>query len=545
MRDGITLYADIYRPDKPGRYPVLLMRQPYGKKIASTITYAHPLWYARQDYVVIIQDVRGRGVSEGEFEPFIREKEDGFDTVEWAAGLSCSDGQVGMYGFSYQGFTQWAAAAAAPPHLKAIIPAMCGADLYQGMFYPHGRLALAEHLPWAFQLARDTARRKGDEAAEAFCTLVRNKTPDELIFRMPVGDEHPILTSYFPEFYEWCSHTEYDGYWKERNLLPELTHSKVPALHLGGWYDCFVQGTLQSYETLRQIPGRYDRLMIGPWSHIPWGRHTGGVDHGPESDGNVHRLHIQWFDYWLKGKRETEWLAEPKITYFELGSRRWNKLEEGSPFQGAGDAACRYVLGGTGVPANGASGGGRLRPEGVSEPDDIVDVFVYDARLPMPLESYLPFDRRGVQDRYEILHYTSEIFEQPVSMFGSPKLRVQVQTVSGATDLVAILSEVGPDGSSRMLSIGRAEVHETDETEGWATIEMELLSLGVQIQPGSALRLELTGSAFPLFVRHPNGISSADIHKVGNKSLNIATVAVKSMPEMPSVLELPILCTGQ
>jgi len=165
MRDGTVLYADIYRPNTTEQFPVLLMRQPYGRAIASTVSHAHPVWYARQGFIVVIQDVRGKWDSEGEYVPFIHDAEDGYDTVEWAAALPGSNGKVGMYGFSYQGSTQWAAASAAPPSLKAIAPAKCGADLSHGMFYPHGRSLLREHLPWAYQLARDHARRLGAAAA--------------------------------------------------------------------------------------------------------------------------------------------------------------------------------------------------------------------------------------------------------------------------------------------------------------------------------------------------------------------------------------------
>src|SRR5690606_18159880 len=128
-----------------------------------------------------------------------------YDAVEWAAGLPGSNGKVGMYGFSYQGSTQWAAVAAGPPSLKAIAPGMCAADLYHGMFYPHGRFALGSFLPWAYQLARDTARRRGDRAAEAYCTrMMRN--PDEALHRLPLSERDGVLAEYFSEYYEWCTH---------------------------------------------------------------------------------------------------------------------------------------------------------------------------------------------------------------------------------------------------------------------------------------------------------------------------------------------------
>ncbi|MFM7441442.1 MAG: CocE/NonD family hydrolase, partial [Snowella sp.] len=128
--DGVRLDADIYRPQSSEKFPVLLMRQPYGRKIASTVVYAHPQWYASQGYIVVIQDVRGRGTSQGEFALFAKEIEDGFDTLTWAAELSGSTGEVGMYGFSYQGMTQLYAAATKHSALKVICPSMIAYDLY-------------------------------------------------------------------------------------------------------------------------------------------------------------------------------------------------------------------------------------------------------------------------------------------------------------------------------------------------------------------------------------------------------------------------------
>jgi len=128
--DSLRLDADIYRPDAAGEFPVLLMRQPYGRDLASTVVYSHPAWYAKHGYIVVIQDVRGRGTSEGEFNLFVSETQDGFDSVNWAANLPASNGKVGMYGFSYQGMTQLYTAAAKPSALITICPAMVGCNLY-------------------------------------------------------------------------------------------------------------------------------------------------------------------------------------------------------------------------------------------------------------------------------------------------------------------------------------------------------------------------------------------------------------------------------
>ncbi|MFS0724413.1 CocE/NonD family hydrolase [Paenibacillus sp. 1P07SE] len=542
MRDGITLYADIYRPAAAGAYPVLLMRQPYGRMLASTVTYAHPVWYVGQGYIVVIQDVRGRGESEGSFTPFIQEIDDGYDTVEWAAALPGSTGKVGMYGFSYQGTTQWAAAAARPPHLTAIAPAMCAADLYHGMFYPHGRFAVGSFLPWAFQLARDEARRAGDGATEQLCSqLMRH--PETLVSELPLLREHPVLAKYFPFYYEWCGHPRYDEYWADRNLLPRALEEPLPALHIGGWFDNYLGGTLQTYAALQDLPeagDRFHRLVIGPWGHIPWGRKAGGEDYGPEAEGNLHEAHLRWFDHWLKGK-PSGLEREPAISYFELGSKTWRSAEhlpksEAAPISDH----IKYFLASDGKPANGASGGGMLAAAPRSaETGSEADVYVYDARLPMPCSGYLPSDRSTTQDRYEILNYTSAPLAQPVRLWGAPQVSVSCQSLEGETDLVAILTAVDPDGKARFLSIGRGTIIGAEHSD-WERVAFAMRPLAVSLEAGASVRLELTSSAFPLFVRHPNRIGAEELPHATPEQLQMTAVAVFRDEARSSWIELPV-----
>ena len=163
-RDGTRLDADIYRPDTSEDLPILLMRQPYGREIASTIVYAHPRWYAAQGYVVIIQDVRGRGTSEGDFQLFANEINDGEDTINWASQFPGTTGEIGMYGFSYQGMTQLYTAANAPSALKILCPSMLALDLYSDWAYENGAFCWQANLGWAIQLAAETAKLQGNEA---------------------------------------------------------------------------------------------------------------------------------------------------------------------------------------------------------------------------------------------------------------------------------------------------------------------------------------------------------------------------------------------
>lgn len=234
-RDGVRLDADIYRPDADGRFPVLLMRQPYGRAIASTVVYAHPSWYAAHGYIVVIQDVRGRGTSTGKFQPFTQEIADGEDTVNWVANLPGSNGQVGMYGFSYQGMTQLYAAATKPPALKTICPAMIGYDLYADWAYEGGAFCLQNNLAWAIQLATETARLQRDEKAyQALYKAYQNLPLDDAIPTRP-----EVMKNFAPDsfYHEWLQHSQPDEYWEKLSPKTYLQEVDLPIFHIGGWFD--------------------------------------------------------------------------------------------------------------------------------------------------------------------------------------------------------------------------------------------------------------------------------------------------------------------
>jgi putative CocE/NonD family hydrolase len=241
-RDGVRLDADIYRPDAEGEFPVLLMRQPYGREIASTVVYAHPTWYAAHGYLVVIQDVRGRGTSQGEFQLFVHEMEDGEDAVNWAAALPNSTGQVGMYGFSYQGMTQLYAAAAKPSALKTLCPAMIGYDLYTDWVYEGGAFCLQANLGWAIQLAAETARLQGDAAAHLTLYTAAQNLP--LYESVPNLDE--CVRKFAPNtfYHEWLEHAKPDGYWARISPKGYLQEVDLPMFHIGGWFDIYLRGTL-------------------------------------------------------------------------------------------------------------------------------------------------------------------------------------------------------------------------------------------------------------------------------------------------------------
>ena len=324
-KDGISLAADIYRPDSRESLPILLMRQPYGKMIASTVVYAHPSWYARQGYIVVIQDVQGRGNSTGNFNLFAHEISDGLETIEWVLTIPNNTGVVGMYGFSYQGMTQLYAAANGHAALKTICPAMIAHDLYRDWAYENEAFNLQYNLAWAIQLAAETARLKGDETAYQKLWAASRNLP---LFD-PIAASPQILQDLAADsfYHDWITRYLPDDYWQ--NLSPQhlLKNIDLPMLHIGGWFDPHLRGTLSLYQEMQARSIYPQQLIIGAWTHLPWGRKVGEIDYGQEAISPVDKMQLQWFDYFLKGQ-ETELLKNPPMYLFQMGSNQWRYLEK-------------------------------------------------------------------------------------------------------------------------------------------------------------------------------------------------------------------------
>jgi uncharacterized protein len=330
MRDGVELISDHYYPPQPGTHPTLLMRQPYGRDIASTVVYAHPVWFARHGYNVAIQDVRGRDDSEGEFYPFRNEATDGADTIAWVRARPESNGRVGMYGFSYQGLTQLLAASQQPEGLACIAPGMTAADLYHGWFYHNGALRLASSLGWGLQILKADARRKQLREASDRLELAWANLPSQssvLPFRA-----HPALHGKGVPHYvlDWFDYERPGEYWASLDVSQRLARIRVPALHISGWYDMFLKGSIDGFLGLSKFAGsdfarQNQYLIAGPWTHIPWGDRVGTADFGPSALLDTDAILLQWFDHWLKDS--ATFSSEPHIRHFVLGESRWREAD--------------------------------------------------------------------------------------------------------------------------------------------------------------------------------------------------------------------------
>ena len=253
-RDGVTLYSDIYRPRADGKFPVILMRTPYDKSVSWAVTPSYQI--AAHGYVVVVQDVRGRYTSEGEWYPFRHESDDGYDAVEWVAALPSSDGRVGMMGGSYVGATQMLAAIAHPPHLAGICPVVTASNYHDGWTYQGGALEQWFDQNWTTQLATNTMWRliaKATNALVGASTLPLTQYPAFNYASLPAGADATAQLA--PYYLDWLAHPNYDAYWKQWSIEEHFSDIRVPALHIGGWYDIFLSGTLRNYMGIRAHGG--------------------------------------------------------------------------------------------------------------------------------------------------------------------------------------------------------------------------------------------------------------------------------------------------
>src|SRR6266702_2538900 len=257
MRDGTALRADIYRPKTDGNFPVLLQRTPYDKISSDSVRFG--VKAAARGYVVIIQDVRGRYTSDGEWYPFEHESNDGYDTVEWAASLPYSNGKVGMFGGSYVGATQMLTAIAHPPHLAGICPVVTASNYHDGWTYQGGTFEQWFNESWTSGLAQDTVSRylqSVNNAMEGSRALPLTDYPLYNFSGAP--DPSEMKARFAPYFTDWLAHPDYDDYWKRWSIEEHYADIQVPALTTAAWYDIFLGGSLRNYLGLKAHAGNED-----------------------------------------------------------------------------------------------------------------------------------------------------------------------------------------------------------------------------------------------------------------------------------------------
>ena len=563
MRDGVVLYADVYRPDGPGPFPVLLQRTPYDKSAPGSMTNLDPLKAARAGYAVVIQDTRGRYTSQGEFYAFRDEINDGYDTVEWAAAQPWSSGKVGMYGASYVGATQWLAALSQPPHLSAIFPNVTASNYHEGWTYQGGAFELGFNVSWtllqltlanfgALSSAKDVPGEKRRQLIEAVNDM-------ETSFRHLPTEGLPHLQDGLADYYyDWLAHPEFDEYWKQ--LCIEDNHSRlnVPAYNVGGWYDIFLGGTIRNFLGMRQNGGTDDarrgqKLLVGPWQHGSRGSSVVGNHYfGLSADAmaaDLDGIHFRWFDYWLKGI-DNGVLDEPPVRIFVMGDNLWRDEQEW-PLARAQNTA--YYLHSQGK-ANSRHGDGSLSTQPpVEEPPD---VYLYNPADPAPTRGgplccnpYFAangaFDQREIEARPDVLVYSTPHLEDDLEVTGPVTVTLWAATSEVDTDFTAKLVDVCEDGCARNLTDGIIRARYRESSSQASLVEpgrayqytIDLWATSNVFQRGHRIRVEISSSNFPRFDRNTNTGNVIS----GDAEFKPALQTVLHNAQHPSHITLPVV----
>ena len=455
MRDGVRLAADIYLPSvggrlAEGRFPVILERTPYDKTAPRQVT--NMKYYSRRGYVGVIQDVRGRFESDGEWYAFAKEASDGFDTVQWLGVQPWSDGQVGTMGGSYAGSDQSALATMNPSHLSTMVVAVGASNYYHGSMRQNGALE-QRFMVYAFRMAMTSKQAIADPGLQAEIKKAFLVDMPDMVRKFPLKEGATVLRR-LPSYERWAidilTHGEFDGYWKQRGYAIDEyydEHADVPSLYLGGWYDSYARNTPLSYVKLSAIKKSQQVLLMGPWIHGAFEvTNAGDVDFGTEAHINVNDLRLAWFDHYMKGMH-TEFADWSPVRIFTMGtgSQRMNKhdhdryLDHGGYWRSEPD----WPLPGTVETPFYLRASGGLSDEVPSASEMLSTGYTFDPKDPVPTmgggisaaETIIragAFDQRGRPDFFGCVDVLPLNSRQDILTFQTPELEEDTE-VTGET----------------------------------------------------------------------------------------------------------------
>lgn len=559
MRDGAHLATHIWRPEIFEPCPVLLVRTPYSKdEYVDMYGYLHPNLHTllRSGYAIAWQDCRGTFRSGHGFVPLVSEADDGEDTITWLAEQDWCDGAVGMYGASYMGYVQWSAAARRPHALKAIAPAVSSADWFRSPFYsPGGALSLGFLINWFRLLSNnDIALKSKDKSADQsdLARLCNELDGSRLATILPIG-ENPAINGAILWGKDVLEHVAYDSFWRNISPIEQIGDMNVPVLTVAGWFDNFLGESLRAHDQRTQTDATSSYLVIGPWSHSNVSGEFPEISYGGAASpagAGLTDLHVRFFDRWLRGRLNA--LAEiAPVRIFVMGINEWRN-EEKWPLPDA--TSVDFHLGGEG-PANGRHGVGCLS---IGRLDDVyIDEYLYDPFDPVPTVGGEqipigggfngPADQQLVEDREDVLVYTSPVLDEAIEVTGPVSATLFISTSCVDTDFTAKLVDVHPDGRALLLCDGITRLSRRDSTISKQPVEpntvyrisIELGATSNVFACGHRIRLEVSSSNFPRYDR--NGNSGGDATWTDTDDLVVASNRIHRGPKHPSSLLLPII----
>jgi uncharacterized protein len=495
MADGVSLSTDVVFPASGGEWPVILIRTPYSKVSDRILEWAS--FFADYGYAVVAQDVRGRGDSDGEWEPWVNEFGDGHDTVEWIAAQPWCTGKVGMLGGSYEGWVQWAAAARHPAHLAAMVTSGSPGRWFRDWPYRFGAFFASDYLEWLNRTARRVVQPVPFPSWAWYVNHPSLRTLDTDTGR-PLASWQAAL-----------DHSSYDSYWHSLDITG-YEQMDIPVLHLTGWWDACAPGEYHHFHQMRKLSPAAGRqaLVVGPWDHggaVVTGLAVEG-DLAISAQGTVDLRVVweRWFARWLKGDPADS--QEAAVRYYSLGANEWRESSSWPP-AGSKD----HVLY---LHADGSASTEHSATEAFREYD-------YDPARPV-LSMLMPHNRDRLEwaprpavlidGRDDVLRYRTAPVESSLSIAGPLHAVLYASTTGTDTDFVVSLCYVRADGSATIVSDGIVRAAMRASVEDVSLLEpgkiygliVEVNDIAFELAAGEALEIAISSSLAPNYHPNPN-----------------------------------------
>ena len=523
MRDGVVLRADVWRPASSGKHPVLVYRTPYNKRSAYG-SHSTARMAVDRGYVVVLEDVRGRYASDGEFVAYQQEGRDGFDTIEWAATQPWSDGNVGTFGLSYPGAVQWLAAMEQPPHLKAMAPAMTFSSPAQ-FFYFNGAWDNS-WAAWVYSnIAPDRRKKLGLPAAPRW-----KSEKDRIVNTLPLLAVKDFeLTA--PWYYEWLKHPPHDPWWSWAELGGKYDRVNVPVLNFSAWYDEAYgpRGATSNFNGLvKAHRGSWSgtHLVIGPWTHgVPQANDTivGERWLGRNAVLNYDSLVLGFMDFYLSGTSHR--LPIPPVMAYVLGSNRW-VVDSVWPLKNTSYDTLALIRSGkqTTITADPAH--------------PVLNSF----------DSYGAHDYRALAKRNDVVVFDFPPLKQDLTVIGAMRAEVSFSVDAPDVDIWVKVHDVAPDGTAYNLMSPGSDVMRASYRNGPAkrelltpnkiyTVSLGDLFTGNTFKAGHTIRVVIAPSFFPDFSRNPQ---TGEMESTSSQ-MRVARLTIYHSAEHPSRLILPVI----
>jgi putative CocE/NonD family hydrolase len=558
MRDGVWLATDLYRNADGSAAPVLVMRLPYDKE---RFVSPETMTLVQAGFHVVIQDSRGRFASQGEFHASVQEINDGVDCYTWVAQQSWCDGRIGTLGGSYVGQVQWLASPQMPDAVQAMAVLLAPVDHYSDIAYRGGVLNLGSMLFWCSMMALGEQGRRiaagvaTPAALQAQAMAAGNLA--NLYNELPLaGMAH--LQGISPHFFDWISHPTYDDFWHKIDAR-NFAEIDKPVLHIGGWYDIFLNGSLQGYIGMRRSAKSAEarsrqKLVVGPWSHgTNWTSSYHEMEYGMHASGeavNLTDLQLRWLERWVKDIPNGI-DKDPPVRIFVMGINQWRD-EADWPLPDT--RYTPYYLHSNGH-ANTVQGDGTLSP--VAPGKEAPDQFVYDPLDPVPSiggANLMPFastigprDQRQVETREDVLVFTTPVLTQHVEVTGPVIAQLYVSSSAPDTDITCKLVDVHPDGRAMLLTDGilrlRYRHSFTEPTllqpDEIVPVTIDLWGTSNVFLAGHRIRVEVSSSCFPKFARNSN--TGGNVAMESREQYQVAVNRIYHDADHPSHLLLPLI----